>query len=420
MRILFADDSKATSLPVIAFLQQLGYRVTYVQDGKAAVTAYEEDRPSLVLMDVVMPEMDGIEATRRIKALGGKRWVPVMMMTGLSDTREIVAGLDAGADDYLTKPIVFEVLEARLRAMQRIATLQDSLFGILDNVFEAILTIDEAGTVASYNKAAERIFGYEPAEVVGRNVKMLMPSPYAEEHDGYLARYMRERAPHVIGTGRKVQGRRKDGEVFPMRLAVTEVKRNGNSQFIGLVSDISQEEAARQRIEFLALHDPLTGLPNRASFTNALAAAVDSAKGQMLAVMFIDLDGFKQINDTLGHDAGDDALKTVAARLRHNLAGNDFAARLGGDEFVAIANNIAKKEVIVKIAERLIAAVSEPMTLAGHAGRLGASIGIAIFPEHGATPTELLTAADHAMYRAKRGGKNCCMLAQATEKSGEK
>jgi diguanylate cyclase (GGDEF)-like protein/PAS domain S-box-containing protein len=293
--------------------------------------------------------------------------------------------------------------------------VQDSLFGVLDNVYEAILTIDEAGTVASYNKAAERIFGYEPTEVVGHNVKMLMPGPYAEEHDGYLARYMQERTPRVIGIGRKVQGRRKNGEVFPMRLAVTEVKRNGSSQFIGLVSDISQEEAARQRIEFLALHDPLTGLPNRASFTNALATAVESAEGQMLAVLFIDLDGFKQINDTLGHDAGDDALKTVATRLRHNLAANDFAARLGGDEFVAIANNIAGKEAIVKIAERLIAAISEPMTLAGHAGRLGASIGIALFPLDGTTPSELLTAADHAMLRSKRGGKNCCVLAQAKE-----
>ena len=415
MHILLADDSKATALPVIAFLQQLGYRVTFVQDGKAAVTAYQEDPPSLVLMDVVMPEMDGIEATRRIKALGGKRWVPIMMMTGLSDIKEVVAGLDAGADDYLTKPVVFDILEARLRSMQRIATLQDSLFGILDNVFEAILTIDEAGTVESYNKAAERIFGYEPTEVVGRNVKMLMPSPYAEEHDGYLARYQRERTPHVIGIGCKVQGRRKDGEFFPMRLSVTEIQRNGQSQFIGLVSDISQEEAARQRIEFLALHDPLTGLPNRASFTHTLATAVASAEGQMLAVLFIDLDGFKQINDTLGHDAGDEALKTVAARLRHNLAANDFAARLGGDEFAAIANNIAGQDSIVKIANRLIAAIAEPMTLTEKPGRLGASIGVALFPQHGTSPTDLLTVADHAMYAAKRGGKGCVVVANRDE-----
>lgn len=182
-----------------------------------------------------------------------------------------------------------------------------------------------------------------------------------------------------------------------------------------VVSDISSEEAARQRIEFLALHDPLTGLPNRTNFTSALANALESATGQLFALLFIDLDGFKQINDTLGHEAGDEALKAVAARLRHNLAANDFAARLGGDEFVAIASNIADKDAAVKIANRLIAAISDPMTLTGHTGRLGASIGVAVFPEHGVTPSELLSAADHAMYAAKRGGKNRCVLAQAVD-----
>ena len=173
----------------------------------------------------------------------------------------------------LIKPIDFKVLEARLRSMQRIATMQDSLAAILDNVFEAIITISEAGLVRSYNQAAERIFGYTAEEVRGRNIRMLMPSPYAEEHDGYLERYVRERTPHIIGTGRKVRGRRKNGEVFPMRLAVTEMRRPSGSFFIGLVSDISQEEAARERIEFLALHDSLTGLPNRAHFNEALENA---------------------------------------------------------------------------------------------------------------------------------------------------
>lgn len=265
-----------------------------------------------------MPEMDGIEATRRIKALGGARWVPVMLMTGLTSKEEIVAGLEAGADDYLTKPIVYEVLEARMRSMQRIASIQDSLFGVLDNVYEAILTIDELGSIKSYNQAAERIFGYTAAEVVGRNVKCLMPSPYTDEHDGYLARYVKERTPHVIGIGRKVRGLRKNGDVFPMRLAVTEIRRNQSSLFIGLVSDISEEELARQRIEFLALHDPLTSLPNRAHFNDVLDAMLKKTDGTMHAVMFIDLDGFKPINDTLGHEAGDEALKAVASRLRHN------------------------------------------------------------------------------------------------------
>lgn len=410
MRILFADDSKATAAPTIEFLKQRGYRVTYVLDGRAAVEAYQAEAPDLVLMDVVMPEMDGIEATRRIKALGGARWVPVMLMTGLTSKDEIVAGLDAGADDYLTKPIVFEVLEARMRSMQRIATIQDSLYGVLDNVHEAILTIDEVGSIKSYNRAAERIFGYTAAEVIGRNVKCLMPPPYTDEHDGYLARYLKERTPHVIGIGRKVKGRRKNGDVFPMRLAVTEVRRNQSSSFIGLVSDISEEELARQRIEFLALHDPLTRLPNRAHFNDVLDTMLRK-DGAMHAVLFIDLDGFKPINDTLGHEAGDEALKAVASRLRHNTASGDFVARLGGDEFVAIAHGISDPDAALAIGNRLLEAISQPLTLLGTPSRMGASIGVAIAPQHGTTANDILTAADTAMYAAKRGGKNRCVLA---------
>ncbi len=411
MHILFVDDSKATAAPAIAFLKQRGYRVTHVLDGRAAVEAFQVEKPDLVLMDVVMPEMDGIEATRRIKALGGVRWVPVMLMTALTAKEEIIAGLDAGADDYLVKPIVFEILEARMRSMQRIATIQDSLFGVLDNVYEAILTIDETGAVKSYNQAAERIFGYTATEVIGRNVKCLMPSPYADEHDGYLARYLKERTPHVIGIGRKVRGRRKNGEVFPMRLSVTEVRRNTSSLFIGLVSDISEEEQARERIEFLALHDVLTGLPNRAHFNETLDALLKQTDAAQHAVLFIDLDGFKPINDTLGHEAGDEALKAVASRLRHGLASGDFVARLGGDEFVAIARGVSGPEAALAIANRLLEAISQPLTLLGAPCQMGASIGVAVIPLHGSTVNEILTAADNAMYSAKRAGKRRCMLA---------
>ncbi|MBA3033208.1 MAG: diguanylate cyclase [Gammaproteobacteria bacterium] len=415
MHILFVDDSRATALPLIAFLQQEGHRVSFVQDGRAAVEAYQAEPPDLVLMDIVMPEMDGIEATRRIKALSGTRWVPVMLMTALSAKEEIVAGLDAGADDYLIKPISFEVLDARLRSMQRIATMQDSLFAILDNVFEAILTIDEAGIVQSYNKAAERIFGYTAAEMIGANVKILMPSPYAEEHDGYLARYLQERAPRAIGDVRKAQGRRKDGEIFPIRLALTEIRRPTGSLFIGLIGDISDEEAARERIEFLALNDMLTGLPNRAQFTDEMDALLKTPGASTHALLFIDLDDFKPINDILGHEAGDEALRIVARRLRHSLAASDFIARLGGDEFVAIVRDVDGPEAALKIAGRLFDAACLPMVLNGTERRMGASIGIAMIPQHGTNAAAILTAADNAMYAAKRAGRGRIMVAGTEE-----
>ncbi len=413
MHILLAEDSRVSALPVIAFLKERGYRVSHVVDGAAAVAAYQADTPDLVLMDVMMPVLDGIEATRRIKALGGRRWVPVMLLTGLSAQEEIVAGFAAGADDYLIKPIVFPVLEARMHSMQRIATIQDRLFGIFDNVYEAIITIDEDGGIRDYNRAAERIFGYGADEVIGRNVKMLMPEPHAAAHDGYLARYLRERTPRIVGSSRKVQGRRKNGDIFPLRLAVTELRRGDRSQFIGLVSDISAEEQARQRIEFLALHDALTGLPNRAQFNEVLDATIAGPAAGRHALLFIDLDGFKPINDSLGHEAGDAALKIVAGRLRHDLAAGDFVARLGGDEFVAIARDVADTAAARAIAARLIEAVARPMQLAGEERRMGASVGIAMIEARdGRGASEILTAADNAMYAAKRAGKGRVAVAE--------
>jgi PAS domain S-box-containing protein len=247
MLVLVVEDSKITALPLLAYLKKQGHTVTHVENGRAAVDAFRQNPPDLVLMDIIMPEMDGIEATRRIKAGGGARWVPVIIMTSLSAKNEIIEGFDAGADDYLVKPIDFDLLGARMRSMQRVVTLQDSLFSILDNVYDAILSIDEAGMVQSYNKAAEHIFGYSPAEIIGNNINMLMPSPYTEEHDGYIARYLHERTPHMIGIGRKVPGRRKNGEVFPLVLSVREIRNNNGSQFIGVIRDISEEEKAHKK-----------------------------------------------------------------------------------------------------------------------------------------------------------------------------
>ncbi|MDD2846136.1 MAG: diguanylate cyclase [Rhodoferax sp.] len=413
MRILFAEDSRSIARLVIAFLEHQGHTVTHVENGLAAVNAFAQTFPDLVLMDIVMPVMDGIEATRQIKALAMRRWIPVMLMTSLAAHDQVIHGMRAGADDYLIKPIVLEVLQARIQSMERIAVMQDSLFGILDNVYEGVLTIDKQGCIQSYNRAAETIFGHTAHEVMGRNVKMLMPQPYAAEHDGYLSRYQNEGTPHVIGIGRKVRGLRKNGETFPMRLAVTEVRRGIEPIFIGLVSDISIEESARARIEFLALHDALTGLPNRSQFNAKLETlCAQRDRSDLHAVLFLDLDGFKLINDALGHQAGDEALKIAAQRLQHSLPAGDFVARLGGDEFVAICYHIASVDAALAIGNQLLAAIAQPMTLLGHPSSMGASAGIALLPQHGCVVSDILTAADHAMYCAKRRGKRQVVLAE--------
>ncbi len=409
MHILFAEDSAMIAKPIIKVLEENGHRITHVGDGLEAIEQYVAAPPDLVLMDVIMPKMDGIEATRRMKALPTKKWIPITILTSLSANEDLVKGLQAGADDYLTKPVDFQVLIARMQAKQRIVDMQNSFFGVLDNVHEGILTIDWRGNVQRFNLAAERIFGYSPAEVIGNNVKMLMPEPYQSGHDGYLRNYLAMREPKVIGIGRKVQGLRKNGEVFPMHLAVTQVDSPKGMQFIGLVRDISQEEADRQRIEHMALHDVLTGLPNRASFNNYFSAKISAKKP--FSIMFIDIDGFKPINDQFGHDTGDQVLIHIAERLSKVIAESGFVARLGGDEFVVILSRAKTKDEIESVAKDILSELGSPMQCDGNTCRVGASIGAAIYPQHGQNEESLLNAADNAMYEAKRGGKNRLVMA---------
>ena len=411
--ILVADDDPVAIAPAIALINKCGHRVVHVRNGKDAVAAYVAERPDMVLMDVMMPEMDGIEATRAIRQMVGERWVPLLMLTSMDSKQNMLDGLEAGADDYLAKPIDIDILYARMSGFQRIAMLQRQMHSIVDNAFEGIITIDGHGIVGTFNPAAETIFGYAAVEVVGKNISMLMPSPDREMHDGYIERYLKEGAPRIIGKGRKVTGLRKNGEQFPMQLFVTIVRQPSGVQFIGMVRDITREEEERQKVEYLAHYDALTGLPNRKTFQDALEAACACARGgvQPCALLFIDLDGFKTINDKYGHDVGDEALVTVSRRMRHSLAHEDMIARLGGDEFVVVLQNVADTETAGAVATRLIDVVGQPMELKGNACQMGASIGIALTPAHALGPDDLLTLADNAMYEAKRFGKNRFVVA---------
>lgn len=410
MKILFAEDSIAIAKPIIKALEDERHRVVHVQDGEAAVASYVSEPFDLVLMDVIMPKMDGLDAIRQIKKVPNKKWIPIVVLTGLDSKTDLIRALDAGADDYLLKPIDFDVLIARMRSKQRIVEMQSSFFGVLDNVHEGILTITALGKIQRFNLAAEKIFGYSYDEVFGNNVNMLMPEPYHSGHDGYLRNYLATREPKVIGIGRTVQGRRKNGDVFPMHLAVTEVETARGLQFIGLVRDISKEEEARQRIEFMALHDALTGLPNRASFSNFLAAMVSGKKP--FTVMFIDIDGFKPVNDTFGHDVGDMVLINIAQRLTEALPENAFISRLGGDEFVVILSDVGEPNVAEKYGLSILDALRLPMICSGKDCKVGASIGVALFPKSGLSQESIMNAADNAMYRAKRSGKNRVVFAE--------
>lgn len=253
-KVLVVDDTATNRLILQVFLGKLGFDVMLAEDGAQGVAAYERGQPDIVIMDVVMPVMDGYEATRRIKTLAGERWVPVVFLSALENEESLVAGLDAGGDDYLQKPVNFVVLDAKLRSLTRALALQRSLdderrraAAISDNLLDGVITIDDVGLMQSCNPAAENMFGYAPSEMIGHNVSMLMPEPYRGEHDDYLARYVKGGPPRVLGIGqRELSGRRKNGEVFAIDLGVSEMRVAGKRQFVGVVHDASERVAAER------------------------------------------------------------------------------------------------------------------------------------------------------------------------------
>lgn len=249
MKVLAVDDNRTNLHILQVFLKKLGHHVILAENGLEAVRRFETDAPDLILLDIMMPVMDGFVAARKIKQLSNDKWTPIIFLSALNRDENLVEGLDAGADDYLTKPVNFVVLEAKLRSMQRSLGMQqesaDSLRrvqAISDNVLDAIVTIDDNNLIASVNRSTERMFAYPSSEMLGQPVTLLLPGlalgNSAENCD--LTRF--------IGQEQQGKARRKDGHGFPVTLGVTQVTLDNRRMFIGVIRDISVQKQAEQKL----------------------------------------------------------------------------------------------------------------------------------------------------------------------------
>jgi PAS domain S-box-containing protein len=261
LTVLVADDTAANRNMMQVFLKKLGFASICAVNGREAVEMFERERPDVVLMDLMMPEMDGFEATRRIRAVQRRVWTPIVIMSALNADADVVAGLDAGGDDYLVKPISFTVFAAKMRTVQRLLSMERGhreLLGrmqaISNAVIDALVTIDDHGIIQSANPAAHRIFGHPQGALIGKNVGILMPARDADRHDEYMHDYHRGALPGVIGMVREMEGVRANGEVFPVELGVTELKLDERRIYIGVLRDISERVRAREEREQHAEH----------------------------------------------------------------------------------------------------------------------------------------------------------------------
>ncbi len=277
---------------------------------------------------------------------------------------------------------------------------------VFESSGEAIMISDAAGTIISVNRAFTRVTGYEPGEVVGRTTDLLSSG----RHDREFFRAL-WRSIHEVGYWNgEIWNRRRDGEVFPMWLSVSAVRdeRGLTTHLVGIFADISERKSAEARIAFLAHHDTLTNLPNRLLLRDRMQQAIAHCErsGCRVALLFVDLDRFKAVNDSFGHPAGDALLRDAARRLEDCVRDSDTVSRQGGDEFLVVLTELQDAEVPARVAAKIMESLAQPYRIEGHEATLSASVGIAVYPEDGAGFDELLKKADIAMYHAKESGRN--------------
>jgi diguanylate cyclase (GGDEF)-like protein len=409
LRVLVADDDRMLREIAAAMLENAGLAVATVAGGDAAVAACLERMPDLILLDVEMPEGNGYQACANIRALPGGRDVPIVMVTGFDDAASINLAYDAGATDFVVKPINWALLTHRIRYVLRGARTIEALrlseqknSALLRAIPDGIFLVNASGAIS-------HCFSPLPAltEPQGRAAAVLHLSELLPREA--LPRAMESLAATLHGAPASFEfslpGQPAASPHFECRYLP-----NATGQVLAIVRDISQRKQTEAHIHRLAYFDALTGLPNREWIGDHLSESLGAfpGQGQGLALLFVDLDQFKRINDTLGHETGDALLKLVAGRLSAALAesgGRAQLARVGGDEFIVVlaaAGALAAEQAAQSIQSSLAA----PFLHGGYEFVVTSSIGIALYPEHGADAQTLLKNADGAMYEAKASGRN--------------
>lgn len=291
---------------------------------------------------------------------------------------------------------------------------EEKMSAMIDAALDCIITMNSEGKITHFNHAAEQTFGYRRDYALGRNLaEIIIPAAYRERHLAGMRHYVETGESRMLGKRMELTAMRSDGSEFPAELTITRINREGPPMLTGFLRDITDRKKAEDEIHNLAFFDPLTKLPNRRLMRDRLQLAVASASRSRKhgAVLFIDLDNFKTLNDTRGHDVGDMLLIEVGLRLRHCIRDADTISRLGGDEFVVVLNNLHEDAHIAgieaeQVGDKLCQSLSQPYLLQDFEYHSSCSIGIALFSDTDLSVDELLKRADTAMYEAKRSGRN--------------
>lgn len=296
-----------------------------------------------------------------------------------------------------------------LNAVETVKNSELRFKALLGSSMDAVIEIDAEGVVSHWGAQAASIFGYAEHEALNQKLHdLIIPSHYIAAHVAGMRRFLSSGEGPILGKRIEVTARRKSTEEFPAELVVSTYTLNHQPMFCAYIRDITEQRRHAEKLKSVAHFDAVTGLPNRASFQEYLDEKIAQCKPSdaALAMMFIDVDNFKDINDTLGHQVGDVLLNETASRMLKCLRKLDFLARFGGDEFVLIVSDYESQEEIDEIAKRLTASMKQPFMMQNEALYISLSIGIASYPSNSSAYSELIRNADQAMYQVKKNGKN--------------
>jgi diguanylate cyclase (GGDEF)-like protein/PAS domain S-box-containing protein len=409
--ILIVDDAPDNLALLRSILLQQGYQTFVATSGGRAIDIAQRIQPDLVLLDIVMPGMDGLETCRRMKAHPATARIPVIFMSARGELDDIVAGFDTGAADYIPKPLRPEEVCARVRAQLRLSSgshahkeQAERLRMIVNSMDQGLLIVERSGRIQYANPACDRYLGYAAEALVGRSLAELTVRQDAWP-DGCTAM-------EAIGHGTcEVLIRHRDGGLRAMDLTMTPMDA-ADGLFVALLHDITRHKQSEDALQRAAMLDPLTRIANRRNFDAFLEKEWQRAirNAQPLSLVALDVDHFKLYNDTLGHVAGDACLQKVAQALEaHALRPTDLAARYGGEEFVLLFAE-TPMEAAARLAEAIrttVEALQLPNPRSPTSPWITVSVGVAtIVPSQLDTIEQLFVCADRAMYAAKSAGRN--------------
>lgn len=431
--ILVVDDEPHNFDVIEALLFDKSYNLNYASNGAEAIQSLELIQPDVILLDVMMPGINGIELCRQIKAIEKWRMVPIIIVTALNRKEDLAQCFEAGADDFISKPINKIELRARVNSMLRIKQHYD----LLQSSLERQAALEKEKVEASLKESENRYASLASVVPVGIfRLDLDGHCLYVNDHWSYITGMSADESEGLgwlnaihpedrltvarqwydatkIGTVLLSLECRflgsKDNTIWVIGQSVLERNEHGQmTGFVGTITDITERKEAQKNLLYNSLHDPLTSLANRTLLIKTLEVAIAKAsvsESYQYAVLFLDLDRFKVINDSLGHLFGDQLLQNVAQKLQSHLKPTDLIARIGGDEFVILLEDIAGDEDVLQVVQKILHQFQTSTVINGHEVFITTSIGLVFGNSHYKKANDLIRDADIALYRAKSAGK---------------